>query len=348
MGSFAGGHTHTHTKVQSKQTIRPTLPPLLLIQPHLTKPQPISPSLFILDRHPLNHLGIQIVNLIRQHRPLDKRLPGLEHQRKRSIHPRRGRKAQQPPELIRPHADPGVDVGINRGDETGQIGRHADDEGDDGAPVDAVPVAVDAAGLVEREGVVLAGVDDPEIHDHDGGDGAEEDAVRGHEVEEAAGAGEDFPGDERPREDGAEELPAPDVDVLREERGEVVRGGEGVGGDVDAEGGEREGEGGEEAAGAGFPVRDEGHGVPFEDAVFLGAGRGGGDADEGDEGEDYRQHGHVEELPFDRDAGVAGEIGLGWGAVSFFAIVHEGEGEDGGNGKSGQGGKPTWFTLRVA
>ncbi len=39
------------------------------------------------------------------------------------------------------------------------------------------------------------------------------------------------------------------------------------------------------------------------------AGRGAGDADEGDEGEDDGQHGDVEPLPFDAGFAVAGEVG---------------------------------------
>lgn len=55
---------------------------------------------------------------------------------------------------------------------------------------------------------------------------------------------------------------------------------------------------------------NEGHGVPLQLAVADLTGRGGGDADKGDESKDYGEEGNVEELPFDRDAGVAGEISL--------------------------------------
>lgn len=39
------------------------------------------------------------------------------------------------------------------------------------------------------------------------------------------------------------------------------------------------------------------------------SGRGAGDADEGDEGEDEGEHGHVEPLPFHAHFAVAGEVG---------------------------------------
>jgi len=69
-------------------------------------------------------------------------------------------------------------------------------------------------------------VDDPEVEDHDSGDGTEEDGVRGHEVEEGTRAFEDLPGDEGPGEDGADELAATDVDVLREQGCEIIRSGQ--------------------------------------------------------------------------------------------------------------------------
>jgi hypothetical protein len=97
---------------------------------------------------------------------------------------------------------------------------------------------------------------------------------------------------------------------LREQRGQVVGSGERVGGDVDAQRGEGEGKCCEEAGGARGPVGDERHGVPVEFAILRGTGGGGGHADEGDEGEDEGEEGDVEDLPFDADAGVAGEVGL--------------------------------------
>ena len=90
----------------------------------------------------------------------------------------------------------------------------------------------------------------PEIEHHDSSNRAEKNRVRGHEIQEITGGCEDLPGHERPREDGAEQLAAADIDEAREERGEVVCGGERVCGDVDAKGREGEGERGEEAAGA--------------------------------------------------------------------------------------------------
>jgi hypothetical protein len=58
-------------------------------------------------------------------------------------------------------------------------------------------------------------------------------------------------------------------------------------------------------------VCDEGHWIPVEFAVFHGAGRRGGDAYEGYEGEDEREEGYVDYLPFYADARVTREVGLG-------------------------------------
>ena len=69
----------------------------------------------------------------------------------------------------------------------------------------------------------------PKIPHEDSSDRTEEDAVSGHEVEEAGRGGEDFPRDEHPGDEGAEELAAADVEVGREKGGEVVGGGEAVG-----------------------------------------------------------------------------------------------------------------------
>ena len=158
---------------------------------------------------------------------------------------------------------------------------------------------------VQRQRVVLAAMNIPEIEHHDSSNRAEEHPVRGHEIQETTGGCEDLPRHERPREDGAEQLAAADINKTREERGEVVCGGERVCGDVDAEGGEGEGERGEEAAGARGPVRDERHWVPFKLAVTHSAGRRSCDANEGNESEHDGEHGDVDKLPFRRDAGVA-------------------------------------------
>ena len=162
--------------------------------------------------------------------------------------------------------------------------------------------------MIEGEDVVFHTVDEPKVPDQDGGDGAEEDAVGGHEVQEPARGREDLPGDQGPGDEGAEELAAADVDVGGEHGGEVVGGREAVGGDVDAQRGEAEGDPGEEPAGAVGPVGDQGGRVPVQGAVVRFSGGGAGDADEGDEGEYDWEHGHVEPLPFDARVAVAGEV----------------------------------------
>jgi len=45
-------------------------------------------------------------------------------------------------------------------------------------------------------------------------------------------------------------------------------------------------------------------------SVFLCTGGRRGDADEGDEGKNDREHGNVKKLPFNRDSRVSREIGL--------------------------------------
>lgn len=76
--------------------------------------------------------------------------------------------------------------------------------------------------LIQSHDIVLPLVYPPEVPHENGADGAEEHTVRGHEVEETASAGEDLPWYHDPGDDGAEELPTADVDVCREESGEVI------------------------------------------------------------------------------------------------------------------------------
>lgn len=164
-------------------------------------------------------------------------------------------------------------------------------------------------GMIQSDDVVLHAVDPPEIPHQDRGDGTQEDAVRRHEVEEAARGRQDLPRHHDPRDQGADELAAADVDVAGAQRGQVVGGREAVGGDVDAQRGEGEGEAGEEAARSARPVGHQAGWVPVQRTVLGLSGGRAGDADEGDEGEDERQHGHVEPLPFDACFAISGEIG---------------------------------------
>lgn len=163
--------------------------------------------------------------------------------------------------------------------------------------------------VIQRHNIVLPLVHPPEIPDQNSTDRPEENTVRGHEIQETAGAGQDLPGNHDPSDDGAEELPPTNIDVGGEKSGEVVGGGETVGRNIDAQSRESESEAGEEATRAIRPQADQGGGVPLQRAVLGERGRSGSDAAEGDEGEDDGEHGHVEPLPFDAGAAVAGEVG---------------------------------------
>lgn len=140
-----------------------------------------------------------------------------------------GDEAEQPAELVGADADADVDGVVDAVDEARQARGDGGQKGGEGAPVDAVGVAVDAARVVQGARVVAARVHDPKVRQHDGGDGAEEDGVGRHEVEEGAGRGEDLPGHERPAEERGEQLAAADVDEAGHERHQVVGGRERVG-----------------------------------------------------------------------------------------------------------------------
>lgn len=156
--------------------------------------------------------------------------------------------------------------------------------------------------MIQSDDIILHPMNPPEVPNQHRGDRSQKHAVRRHEIEKAPRRRQDAPGHQDPREQGAEQLPAADVDVGREERGEVVGRGQAIGRDVDAERGE-------EATGAVRPVGDEGGRVPVQGAV-VGVARGGaGDADEGDEREDEGQQWDVEPLPVDAGFAVAGEVG---------------------------------------
>ena len=163
--------------------------------------------------------------------------------------------------------------------------------------------------MIQRDNIVLHTMHPPEIPHQDRGNRSQKNTIRRHEIQEPARGRQNPPRHHHPRDERANELPAADIHVRGEQSGEIVGGGEAVGGDVDAEGGEGEGEGGEEAGGAVGPVGDEGGGVPVQGAVVGGAGGGAGDADEGDGGEGEGEEGDVEVLPLDAGLAVAGEVG---------------------------------------
>jgi hypothetical protein len=86
------------------------------------------------------------------------------------------------------------------------------------------------------------------VHEHDGHNRALEDGVAVEEVEEAAGRGDDAPGDNGKGEEQAEELAADDVEVGGEQTGDVRCKGDEVAGDGGAERGKSEACGGEKDA----------------------------------------------------------------------------------------------------
>ncbi|KAJ8105477.1 hypothetical protein OPT61_g10154 [Boeremia exigua] len=271
------------------------------------------PTTTAAHRDALINVALLIVDLIRQDCLVDERLALRRNKHaEHHVHKTRGHEAQEPAKVIRPLSHPNLDARIDAVYQSGEVRRNANKKCDNRSPVAAVRVPVDAVRLVQRKRVVLARVDQPKVKDHDRRNGSEEDGVRDHEVEEAPCAREDLPGDQGPRHDRADELASPDVDEARKQRRQIVRRGQRVGGDVDAQRGQSEAEGPEEAARAVVPVRDQRDRVPVELAVLDGAGRRGRDADERDEGEDERQERDVDDLPLDADAGVAGEISLGF------------------------------------
>ena len=71
-------------------------------------------------------------------------------------------------------------------------------------------------GMIQSNNVVLHLVNPPEIPHQDRGDRAQKDAVSRHEVQKAARSRQDLPGDHDPRNQGANQLAAPDVDIRRE------------------------------------------------------------------------------------------------------------------------------------
>ena len=164
-------------------------------------------------------------------------------------------------------------------------------------------------GMIQGHNIVLAALQPPKIPDQDRGDGAEEDAVGAHEVQETRRARQDLPRHHGPRDQRTQQLAPPDIHIAGKERAKIVGRAQAVGGDIHAQRGEHEGGTGEELAGSVRPAGDQVGRVPVQLAV-VGLPRGGaGDADEGDEGEDDGEEGHVEPLPFHAGFAVAREVG---------------------------------------
>lgn len=127
----------------------------------------------------------------------------------------------------------------------------------------------------------------------------------------------DLPRRQRPpRKNGTDDLPAPDVDVAREEHGHVVRRRERVGGDVRAERGEQERERRKEGGGAVVPLVDELKRVPENLAVEHGTGRGHHHADEARKCEGHRDDGELDVLTL-----RGNQIGVLWIGASGLTLV---------------------------
>lgn len=94
--------------------------------------------------------------------------------------------------------DADADIAVDRANQAGEVGSDPTDERDDGTPIDAVPETVDAPRLVQCEGVVLPTFHDPIVPEHDGGNGAQEDCIRRHEIQKAASGFQDLPRNETP------------------------------------------------------------------------------------------------------------------------------------------------------
>ncbi|KAF2816491.1 uncharacterized protein BDZ99DRAFT_543083 [Mytilinidion resinicola] len=103
-----------------------------------------SPSLFLSTCHTdaldLTIISLCIIYLIRQHRLIDERARRLEGICETYIHDAGGHKPEEPSKLIRMDSHADIDIAIDRVDEARQIWCDADDEGYDGAVVNAICV----------------------------------------------------------------------------------------------------------------------------------------------------------------------------------------------------------------
>ena len=77
-------------------------------------------------------------------------------------------------------------------------------------------------GMIQSDDVVFHIMDPPEIPDQDRSDGAQKHAISRHEVQKPARGRQDLPGHHDPCDQGADKLPAPNVDVRREERCQII------------------------------------------------------------------------------------------------------------------------------
>ncbi|CEL06846.1 hypothetical protein ASPCAL10018 [Aspergillus calidoustus] len=93
--------------------------------------------------------------------------------------------------------------------------RHTPDPRRHRSQIPPVAVRIRRRGVprVQTRDAEIAPPDKPVVDQHDCARWHAEDGVRAQEGEEGAGAGDDLPGDAKGREEGAEDLPADDVEV---------------------------------------------------------------------------------------------------------------------------------------
>ena len=121
---------------------------LLLSLPTSYSTIPSFPTCMVLLRtlHDVHPIGIaSVIDLIREHSPLDQGLLGRPNQAQHHIHEAGDDEAQDPGEGVGALAHARVDRGGDAVDEAGQVGGDADEEGGHGAQIDVEGVAVDAA-----------------------------------------------------------------------------------------------------------------------------------------------------------------------------------------------------------
>src|SRR5580765_6272512 len=167
-------------------------------------------------------------------------------------------------------------------DEDGADGAGSgDDGGGDGCGVVALAVVV-GPGLVEGEQVVddhLLLVHDVVVGDEDSEQWPDEGAEGVQRVVDGGWVVVQVPRGDQHRADGGDHAAHPPGDLLRVDVGEVERGGDEVGDDVDADGGDHEGQ---RAEHDGVDVVQPGHGVHRVDDQFAEHRPGGrrGDHDQ--------------------------------------------------------------------
>lgn len=131
---------------------------------------------------------------------------------------------------------PDEDVVVDGVNHAGKNGRHGDHHDDRSTPIDALPVPVNAAGVVELGDVNFAALDEPVIADHNARHRRQEDDIGGHEVEECDGRRQNLPRCKSPSSEGrGQDRSSPDVEIFGEQRDKVVRGANGVSGEIDCQ-----------------------------------------------------------------------------------------------------------------